>query len=153
MSKCNIEDILEFAIADEMSASRFYLDMASKTKDPAMVKVFEEFAKEEQGHKAKLQAIKQDKTLAVMNNTLANVANLKIADYTVDVSPNAEMDYQQALILAMKKEKAAYKLYSDLAQSIEDEDLSKMFLFLAQEEAKHKLRFEIEYDDEILKEN
>lgn len=153
MSKCNIDDILEFAIADEISANRFYLDMASKMKDPAITKVFEEFAKEELGHKAKLEAIKRDKTLAENKSATAKVADLKIADYTVDVEPNADMDYQQALILAMKKEKAAYKLYTDLAKSIEDENISNMFSFLAQEEAKHKLRFEIEYDDEVLKEN
>ena len=53
----------------------------------------------------------------------------------------------------MKKEKAAYRLYLDLAAVGEDEELTDMFLSLAQEEAKHKLRFEIEYDDEIMKEN
>ena len=36
---------------------------------------------------------------------------------------------------------------------MQDPELRKMFLSLAQEEAKHKLRFEIEYDDEIMKEN
>ena len=34
-----------------------------------------------------------------------------------------------------------------------DEDLRGLLLSLAQEEAKHKLRFEIEYDDRILTEN
>jgi rubrerythrin len=52
----------------------------------------------------------------------------------------------------MKKEKAAFKLYSDLASSTDDENVKTMFLALAQAEAKHKLRFEIEYDD-MLAEN
>ena len=63
------------------------------------------------------------------------------------------MDYQQALILAMKKEKKAFKLYLDLAASCGDDNLEQIFLALAQEEAKHKLRFEIEYDDFVMTEN
>ena len=62
------------------------------------------------------------------------------------------MDYQQALIVAMKQEKAAYKLYSDLAAKVTFEGLRNTFLMLAQEEAKHKLHFEVEYD-ELIKEN
>jgi rubrerythrin len=53
----------------------------------------------------------------------------------------------------MKREKAAYRLYLDLAAVAEAEELTETFLWLAQEEAKHKLRFEIEYDDQVLKDN
>jgi rubrerythrin len=35
----------------------------------------------------------------------------------------------------------------------EEMEIREIFLSLAQEEAKHKLRFEIEYDDYVLKEN
>jgi rubrerythrin len=60
------------------------------------------------------------------------------------------MGYQEALIVAMKKEKAAFKLYTDLAASTADERIKATFSALAQEEAKHKLRFEIEYDNLLL---
>jgi rubrerythrin len=53
----------------------------------------------------------------------------------------------------MKEEKAAFRLYTDLAERTPDPAIRQTFLSLAQEEAKHKLRFEIEYDDYILKEN
>ena len=145
----SVDDILEFAIAEEVAANQFYMELAGKMENPAMAKVFEDFAKEELGHKAKLEAIKQDKTLEPMEK----VADLKIADYLVDVEPQPSMDYQDALILAMKKEKAAYKFYTHLAAVAGDENLTKTFLQLAQEEAKHKLRFEIEYDEVVLKEN
>ena len=59
------------------------------------------------------------------------------------------MTYIDALIVAMKKEKAAFKLYIDLAAATQDEKIKIVFLELAQEEAKHKLRFEIEYDDSM----
>jgi rubrerythrin len=83
----------------------------------------------------------------------AKVRDLKIADYLVDVKPSATMSYQDALILAMKKEKAAFRMYTKLAEKAENPDVKAVFLNLAQEESKHKLAFEVEYDEYILKEN
>jgi rubrerythrin len=69
----------------------------------------------------------------------------------IELKPN--LDFQDALILAMKAEKAAYRLYNDLAEATDDENARNMFLTLAQEEAKHKLRFEIEYDNYAYRDN
>jgi rubrerythrin len=63
------------------------------------------------------------------------------------------MTYEEALVVAMKKEKAAFKLYTKLAEKAPTEDLKDVFLSLAAEESKHKLRFEVEYDDYVLREN
>lgn len=141
--------VLDYAIDKEIEANKFYVGLAKKMKNPAMKKVFEAFAREELGHKAKLESIKQGRKIPPAKN----ITDLKIADYTVDVEPSEDMSYQDALILAMKKEKAAYRLYLDLANQVENEDQKALFLSLAQEEAKHKLRFEIEYDDVMLSEN
>ncbi|MBN1804822.1 MAG: ferritin family protein [Sedimentisphaerales bacterium] len=150
MDKFNsIEEILDFAIAGEEEAIEFYTDLACKMDNPAIRDVFECFAKEELGHKVRLEEVKK----GTIQPKSVNVADLKIADYTVDVKPSPDMDYQSAIILAMKKEKAAFKLYSALASKMQEPSLQKMFSSLAQEEAKHKLRFEIEYDDNVLKEN
>ena len=107
------------------------------------------FAQEEMGHKAKLEGIKAGGTLHPAEQ---QVADLKMAEYVVDVAPSPDMNYQGALILAMKKEKAAFRLYTDLAASAADDKVKATFLALAQEEARHKLHFEIEYDD-MLAEN
>jgi len=145
----SVDEILDFAIKNEEEAYDFYMDLSSKMEFPAMKEVFLGFAKEEKGHKAKLLNIKEGK---YMIGSREKVADLKIADYLVDVSPSEDLDYQKALIVAMKKEKAAFKMYMDLADRVEG-DLQKTFRALAQEEAKHKLRFELEYDDQIMKEN
>ena len=100
-------------------------------------------------HTAKLEAIKAGGKLKPAER---QVMDMKLADYIVDAAPSPDMNYQGVLILAMKKEKAAFKLYSDLASSADDENVKTVFLALAQEEARHKLRFEIEYDD-MLAEN
>jgi len=146
----SIEDVLDFAIASEEEAVQFYTRLAERVEKPWMRSIFEGFAREEQGHKAKLTAVKEGRGTFP---TPEKVQDLKIGDYLVDQKPDPELDYQQALILAMKKEKAAFRLYSDLADVAPNEELRNTFQALAQEEAKHKLRFEIEYDDNILKEN
>jgi rubrerythrin len=145
----SIDKVLEFAIAREIEANQFYMELAGQMANPTMRQVFEEFAKEELGHKAKLEAMKTDRTM----EPAKKVINLKIADYIVDGESGPNMEYQDALILAMQKEKASFRLYTDLAAEVENEDQQKIFLALAQEEAKHKLYFETEYDDVILQEN
>jgi rubrerythrin len=142
----SVDDILKFAINGEQEAYEFYTNLANQMDNPMMR---EGFAKEEQGHKAKLQKIKEDN----IKPALEYVEDIKLADYLINVKPSPDMDYQEALILAMKKEKAAFKLYTILASMTNDINLRQVFLAMAQEEAKHKLRFEIEYDDVVLKEN
>ncbi len=143
----SVDEILDFAIGKEEEAAQLYTSLARQTKKSWMHQVFEEFANEEMGHKAKLLAIKQEKLLLP---AAEKIMDLKIGDYLMDVEASSGLDYQDALVLAMKEEKAAFKLYSDLAAATDDEPLRATLLALAQEEAKHKLRFEIEYDDHIL---
>ena len=144
------DEILDFAIHNEEEAAKFYTDLAGKMDSAAMREVFEDFAREEKEHKAKLLGVKQS---GKMEQASERIHDLKIGDYLVDVEPGPQMDYQQALILAMKQEKAAFKLYTDLAAAAADPDLRRLLLALAQEEAKHKLRFEVEYDEHILTEH
>ncbi len=145
----SVDDILNFAIEKEEEANKFYLDLAGKMDRPVMRQVFEEFAAEEQKHKEKLLEIQLGKTLLIAGE---KVMDLKVGDYLVDVAPNPDMDYQEALILAMKKEKASFRLYNDLASKTDDGNIRALMLSLAQEEAKHKMRLEIEYDEHFLTE-
>jgi rubrerythrin len=146
----DINDILDFAINSEQEAVEFYTRLASNAKNADMKNVFEQFAKEEIGHKAKLTKIKNE---GIFSMPAEKVADLKISDYIVSVKATPDMSYEEALVLAMKKEKAAFKLYSNLAAKAPNDDMKKLFLGLAQEEAKHKLRFEVEYDDNVMSEN
>ncbi|MEE8576061.1 MAG: ferritin family protein [candidate division Zixibacteria bacterium] len=144
------DQILDFAIQKEEEAAELYHDLATTLDRPDMKQVFESFAREEMQHKAKLIDVKNGNRII---SSEKKIFDLKIGDSLVDVKPTPNMDYQHVLIFAMKTEKAAYKLYNDLAQATDDPSLKELFLGLAQEEAKHKLRFEIEYDDQILTEN
>jgi rubrerythrin len=144
------DDVLDYAIHREEEAAAFYERLAERAERESMRRIFLEFAGEEKGHRAKLMAVKKGQKLQVSRR---EIRDLKIADYLADVDPEEELDYQQALVLAMKAEKEAYRLYLTLADSAEETSLRELFLDLAQEEAKHKLRFEIEYDDRVLRDN
>lgn len=145
-----LNDILEFAIGEEEAAVNFYTMLAGQSKNEEIKAVFVSFAKEEMGHKARLTGVRET-GLNDLGGT--PVKDLKIADYLVDISPRPDMPYPEALILAMKKEKAAFRLYSALSERVTDPAHKQLFSLLAQEEARHKLRFELEYDEHVLKEN
>jgi len=151
MEKFNsVEDILSFAMKNEQESVDFYLRLAKSVKSEEMKTVFEEFAQEEVKHKARLQKIKEE---GIFTFTKEEIMDLNISDYIVSAIPNPDMSYPEALKVAMAKEKAAFKLYLKLSAKVADAGLQAVFMDLAQEESKHKLRFELEYDEYVLREN
>ena len=145
-----VDDILDFAITAEQEAVDFYTGLASRSKNEQMKTVFIEFAGEEMKHKSRLTNIRENHSFHMQEE---KVRDLKIADYMTDVVPSSDMSYADALVLAMKKEKNAFRLYMMLSQESADPGMKALFLSLATEESKHKLRFEVEYDEYILREN
>jgi rubrerythrin len=146
----SVDGVLDFAIDREQEAVDFYTDLSAKVKRSDMKSLFKQFAEEERGHKVKLQGVKKGKQLVSAER---QILDLQMGDYLVADEPTEDLTYQKALILAMKREKVSFKLYTDLAASAPSVDLRNTFSTLAQEEAKHKLRFEVEYDNEVMAEN
>ena len=146
----SVDAVLDFAITREQEAFDFYHTLARKTTDSAMVHMLTGFAEEEAGHKRRLEAVKEGETYL---SARKEVLSLQISDYLVDVEPKPDMSFQDTLVVAMKREKAAFQLYTDMAETMQDAKLSELFSSLAQEEAKHKLRFELVYEKTFMKEN
>ena len=145
------EDIINYAIQSEQEAHDFYMELSDLVKFNELKVILKQFASEELGHKQKLSRIIVNTDQSGL--TQESILDMKMADYHVDIVPKTDMTYQDLLTIAMKKEKGAFKLYTHLANKISDQNIKDIFLGLAQEKAKHKLRFEIEYDEYILKEN
>ena len=137
------EEILELAIAREEDANQFYIVLAAQAKNDEMRKVFEDLAEEELEHKAKLE-LEVIKTGRVV--TATEKPELETKGDTESVGPEVDMDYKDMLIMAMQKEEASFRLYVDLAGRVINENTHDTLLALAEEEVKHKLRFETEYD-------
>jgi rubrerythrin len=138
------EEILEFAIGRELNAYQFFVDLAGQMDNPTMCLLFENFAKEELRHKAalELEVMKRGKVVAEPQDT----ADLDQTDIMVAIDPETNIDYKNALLLAINKETKSFRLYVDLAAMVKDKESREVLLSLAEEEAKHKTRFEMEYD-------
>lgn len=145
-----IDDVLNFAMKAEQEAVDFYNQLASTMQNKEMQQTFLAFAQEEVNHKARLQKIKEERLFELSTE---KVQDLQISDYVVNVKPSPDMKYDDALVLAMKKEKAAFKLYTNLAARTENAEIKAVFENLAVEESKHKLKFELEYDEYVMREN
>jgi rubrerythrin len=139
------DEILEFAITREQQANEFFLALAEVVKSKEMRRVFEELAEEELEHKAKLEleAIKK----GVVVNTVEKGGTFDISDYVISDEPELDMDYRDMLLLGVEKEDASFRLYVDLIPHAKDKDSKETLLALAQEEVKHKLRFEMELEN------
>jgi rubrerythrin len=145
-----VDEILDYAIGQEQQAADFYADMAQRAEKGGMKDIFLEFSREEERHRDKLLEVKKGDEELHANQA---VVDLKVSDYMVDVEPDEQISYQDALIIAMHRERAAFRLYSDMAEKVSDESLREVFIGLAKEEAKHKLFFESEYDERVLRDN
>ena len=138
------DNTLQFAINKEIEAYNFYLALADRVADQRIREAFEELAKEELEHKAKLEleVMKMGETIAVEENPARPDRSYIVSN---DPSP-LDMDYKDMLMLGMEKEEAAFRTYVNLAASANNEKSREMLLALAEEEVRHKLRFQTEYD-------
>jgi rubrerythrin len=148
MDEKKFEEIIRFAIDKEIKSYNFYTDASKVAKYSGAKDLFSDLAQQEVGHRKMLEKLDIER---IAQAKIEKVPDLKISDYMVDAEFNPDMSYADILRKAMKMEERALKLYNDMKEKNKDETLIKLFSLLANEEAKHKLRLEKIYDDEILK--
>jgi rubrerythrin len=138
----SVKEVLDFAIAKEVEAHDFYNKLARWVEREEVAELFEEFSEEELRHKIRLEAIKAGEIVIQEEE----VGSLEIADSIEAAEPKVNLTYTKALVVAMQREKEAFRFYTNLAALYKDRDVKETLLKLAQEEAQHKLHLEIEYD-------
>ncbi len=150
----SVNEVLRFAIREEEAAHEFYISMMNITSDKRLRRVFHDFAEEEMSHREKLEEILQKKDAF---DTPEAGREIKVSDFAVSgdyIGPGGQgSEIQKLYAMAMTKEKASFKLYSDLADMATDEPCRQLLLSLAQEEAKHKLKLELEYEQQFMQDN
>ena len=148
----SLEAIVNFAIEKEKEAAAFYADLAKQEAFSGSKDLFMDFAKEEQKHQKLLQDFKtKGFTPAMKAYKLKWIKDIKRSDYVVELEYRKGMAYNEILMLAMKREEKALKLYNDFLKQAETSESQKLFKMLCQEEAKHKLALETMYDDYMAK--
>jgi len=144
----SVEDIIDFASQKEKEAVEFYTEISRKESFLALKEVLVDFAKQEQKHYELLQNFWENRSV-LDQYSFKWIPDLKRSDYLVDMKYSKGMSYRELLMLAMKREEKALKLYNDLLVKIDADEFKKLFKVLAQEEAKHKNVLETIYDDHM----
>jgi len=139
MEKGEFESIMDMAIAGEVEAYQFYLDVANRVADASLKNLFGDFATEEKGHEEMLKNIKEKE---VQSFSFMGAHDYKVSE-TVDLPKlSLEMKPADAIALAMKKEEEAMKMYNGLAAATSDPEKQKIFASLAKMEEGHKAKME-----------
>ncbi|UCG04836.1 MAG: ferritin family protein [Desulfobacterales bacterium] len=148
----NMEAIVDFAIEKEIEAAEFYSNLSNEENFSGSSKMFAEFAEEERKHQELLEDFKtKGITQSMQDYHLEWITDIKRSDYVVELEYQKGMAYNEILMLAMKREEKALKLYNDFLAQADTEEGKKLFKILCQEEAKHKLSLETMYDDYMAK--
>ena len=140
----SIEDILKFAVTKEAASHLFYSDMAETMDDESVSAIFRDFAKEELNHKEQLELEIMKRGVVVPPSE--DLSDRTAADYSLDSEFPSDISQGDALKLAVQKEHAAYRMYVDLLRVAENEEAIKTFMILAEEEIRHKIKFESAYN-------
>lgn len=148
MSFTNLNEIIDFAIEREKEAAEFYHSLAEEESMSGTREMLKEFAEVEKTHQLMLENLKSgnvDENLA--DYQFKWIPDIKRSDYVVSMEYQKGMPYNEILMIAMKREENALKLYNELLKKAESDEVKKVFKVLCQEEAKHKLYLETLYDD------
>ena len=149
MEGTTFQEFMAFAIEKEVEAAEWYEEIKEMTENPHTKKMLDSMIAEERRHKEILERVTEER---VEGASIKTIPDLKISDYIVEAQLGTDAGYQDVLIAGMKREERSVKLYTEMAQKSGNSQLQKLFQVLAQEEAKHKLAFEKEYDEYVLTE-
>ena len=134
------KEIIQFAIGREVKAYQLYVDLSKMMVYSKTRQLCEELANEELVHKAKLEKESAKKCKLV---SPVNLSKYDVADSNVNILKNC----LSMLSFAIKKEQASVKLYRDFAALTKNENARHLFMWLAQEEFKHKQQVGLEYNN------
>jgi rubrerythrin len=139
----DIVDILMVGINRETEANMFYNILSQYTEDPQVISMCRQFAEEELVHKTnlELEVLKLGRTV-----TAPTMTGSTPLDFMIDLSKVSAMDCGDLLVIAMNKEKEAFRFYLELYAMTTEPEFREVLMEMAEEEARHKLRFEIHYD-------
>ena len=144
MNLSDYKEIIKHAIANEVEARKFYEDAANTLQDAYLKKLFLSLAEEEKKHRDILTQIYTSNTI---ERYFTEMRDYKVAETMDEPELSMDMKPADAFALAMKKEEAAMKQYTEMANLCDDADKRQVFLDLAAMERDHKLKMETAFTD------
>lgn len=148
----NFEEVVRFAIQKEIEAADFYTECAGEEIFSGSRQMLLDFAAEERKHQAMLEKmLTQGAAAALPEYDFKWIPDIRRSDYVEDIVYRPGLGYHELLLVAMKREEKALRLYNLLQDKASGDAERKVFKILCQEEAKHKLALESLYDDFMAK--
>ncbi|MCE5261938.1 MAG: ferritin family protein [Deltaproteobacteria bacterium] len=141
MKNKDSESIIERAIQNEQEAYDFYMDLSCKIADREAKDTLVFLAQEEKKHKAYLLQYRQ----AGFTGPSRPVIDYKVAENLVKPDVKKDMDSKDVYLIAANRELNAHNFYKGLAELHPAGDVREMLLRMADEELKHKEKFEYLY--------
>ena len=137
-------EILELAVSREIEAYHFFMAMAERLARDSVRKIFEELAQEELEHKSTIEfeMMKLGHTVPVEQELPGPKTHYVMSN----IESKLDVDYKDILLLGIEKENASFRTYVDLIGQVSNQESREMLLNLAEQEVRHKLRFQIELE-------
>ena len=132
--------VIKDAIAGEIEAKEFYLNISKKIKDSYLKELFQGFSKEEAHHEQILNAL-LDKG-RIKTATFNGSRDFKISETITLPEVSDSMNLKDAIGLAMKNEEIAMQKYEMLSANCDDPELKSIFKSLSSMEKDHKCKME-----------
>jgi rubrerythrin len=138
-----IGQIIRLAVLREQEAYSFLMAVSECVESADIKYILQDLAKEELEHKDKLE-------LELMKlGEVYRSEEMQAEDenpYYIEADQFTGMDYADLLKLCIEKEDISFRLYINMAVQVRQRESRDIFLALAEEELRHKLRFETEYN-------
>ena len=139
MNREQLISIIDDAVNREDDSYIFYKDAAEKAKDPQTKSLFERLSKEELKHKDYLQKFLETKAETIK---IDDSEDYNLSQDIDRPRMTTEMDFRDAIKLAIKREEEAMQLYADIANSCLDKAEQDIFAGLSKMEKLHKTELE-----------
>ncbi len=136
MDKQHYQQMISVAIFREVEAYTFYREIAQKVRDPEVKSLFDWLADQEQEHEEQLDRIRSQPELAG-KMTVALEGNL-LEEPEAQPKLSVDMTPDEALALAIIKERQAAEFYESLSRRSEDDTICRLCLELAKMELGHE---------------
>lgn len=143
-------EIIDYALERERDAVKFYKNLRDENIYKSSKELLNELIEMELDHINILLNFRE-KDIEKYRSTIT--LDAKFDKILKVINKEEELTPQDVLITAMQKEEESKQLYFELAQMTDDEFTKKVFMRLSDEEAKHKLKIQDIYEDQILTEN
>ena len=132
-------DVFAFAMKMEQDGEAFYRELAEKSGNAGLRRIFSSLAEDEAKHYAIFQKLHEGRKATVTAD--AGLENVKNIFREMRASGQADFTGEQSLAdayrQAMAAEQEAYTLYEQKAATATDPDASRILLAFAREERRH----------------